>query len=87
MEHGFFRSLFDLSFTSFITTKIIKLVYVVAPRAGGAVSAVVCVVVAFRVDPAYGVLALLLACAARRAHLHRPDAPVARDRHPGVPHH
>jgi hypothetical protein len=59
MEHGFFRSLFDLSFTSFITTKIIRLVYVVA-LVIVAVSALILVVVAFREDTVYGVLALLI---------------------------
>lgn len=29
MEKGFFASLFDLSFTSFITTKLIKIIYAV----------------------------------------------------------
>jgi hypothetical protein len=58
MEHGFFRSLFDLSFTSFITTKIIKLVYVVT-LAIAALTAVLGVVVAFSEDVTYGVLALI----------------------------
>ena len=59
MEHGFFRSLFDLSFTSFITTKIIKLVYAVT-LVLVAVLAAVSVVLAFREDTVYGVLALLI---------------------------
>ena len=29
MQKGFFASLFDLSFTSFITTRVIKVLYVI----------------------------------------------------------
>jgi hypothetical protein len=60
MEHGFFRSLFDISFTSFITTKIIKLVYVVWLVLIG-LMAVAGVIAAFSEDPVYGVIALLVA--------------------------
>jgi hypothetical protein len=59
MEHGFFRSLFDISFTSFITTKIIKFVYVVN-LALVAFLVVIGVIVAFREDPLWGVAALLI---------------------------
>jgi hypothetical protein len=58
MEHGFFRSLFDLSFTSFITTKIVKLVYVVT-LVLAFVTAVFLVVAAIRADTTAGVLALI----------------------------
>jgi hypothetical protein len=59
MEHGFFRSLFDISFTSFITTKIVKLVYVVSLVVIG-LMAILLVIAAFREEPGYGVLALLI---------------------------
>jgi len=59
MERGFLSSLFDLSFTSFITTKIIKLVYVVT-LVVVAIVAVTGVVLAFRQSPEFGVLALLV---------------------------
>ena len=58
MEHGFFRSLVDISFTSFVTTKIIKFIYVVTLMLI-AIAAVVLVVAMFREDIAWGVLALL----------------------------
>jgi hypothetical protein len=59
MEHGFFRSLFDISFTSFITTKIVKLVYVVSLVLIG-LAALIAVIAAFIEKPAYGVLVLLI---------------------------
>lgn len=58
MQHGFFRSLFDISFTSFITTKLIKLVYVVTLALIG-LGTVLVIVGAFRDDAAYGVGALI----------------------------
>jgi Domain of unknown function (DUF4282) len=60
MEQGFFRSLFDISFTSFITTKIIKLVYVVA-LVLAVVLTTAAVVGAFRQDTTSGVVALVVA--------------------------
>jgi hypothetical protein len=59
MERGFFRSLFDISFTSFITTKIIKFVYVVT-LVFVAVGAVFLVVAAFAQDTTIGVLTLVI---------------------------
>jgi hypothetical protein len=59
MQRGFFGSLFDISFTSFVTTKIIKFVYVVS-MVLIAVSAVVVVVAAFNQSAAAGVLTLFV---------------------------
>jgi len=59
VERGFFRSLFDLSFTSFITTKIIKLVYVLTLIVV-AIIAVISVVAAFRESTGLGVLTLVI---------------------------
>jgi hypothetical protein len=59
MERGFFRSLFDISFTSFITTKIIKFVYVVT-LVLAALAAAIVVIAAFREDTALGIVTLLV---------------------------
>ena len=59
MERGFFRSLFDISFTSFITTKIIKLVYVIT-LVLVAITALVFVIAAFRQDTTLGIVTLLI---------------------------
>jgi Domain of unknown function (DUF4282) len=59
MEKGFFESLFDISFTSFITTKIIKFLYVLALIVVG-LFALIFVVAAFRASTAAGVFTLLI---------------------------
>jgi|SRR3954468_22520216 hypothetical protein len=59
MERGFFRSLFDISFTSFITTKIIKFVYVVT-LVLVAILALLFVIGAFAQDTTVGILVLLI---------------------------
>ncbi len=56
-EKGFFGALFDLSFSSFITTKIIKVLYVLAIIIAG-LAALAYVIVAFAADPALGLLTL-----------------------------
>jgi uncharacterized membrane protein YciS (DUF1049 family) len=56
---GFFGSLFDLSFTSFITSKLVKVLYVLAIVAVG-LGAIGLVVAAFQSGTAQGVLALLV---------------------------
>jgi hypothetical protein len=56
---GFFASLFDLSFTSLITTKIIKLVYLLSLIAIG-VSALVVVIGAFTVNTGLGAATLVI---------------------------
>jgi hypothetical protein len=59
MEKGFFGSLFDISFTSFITTKIIKFLYVLALIIVG-LFALIFVVAAFRASAAAGVFTLVI---------------------------
>ena len=56
---GFFSDLFDLSFTRFVTTKIIKVLYVLAMVLIG-LFALVWVVAAFRDSVALGVLSLFV---------------------------
>jgi hypothetical protein len=59
MEEGFFRSLFDISFTSFITTKIIKFLYVLALVLIG-LGALILIVSAFLASVAAGAFVLLI---------------------------
>ena len=60
MNHrGFLSSLFDLSFSSLITTKVIKLVYILSMIVIGLVS-LVFVVAAFKESAALGLLTLLI---------------------------
>src|SRR3954470_21000701 len=59
MDEGFFRSLFDISFTSFITTKIIKFIYVVLLVLIG-LGALITIVGAFVQSIAAGALVLLI---------------------------
>jgi uncharacterized membrane protein len=59
MERGFFSSLFDVSFTSFITTKIIKVIYVLT-LIGIALTALVFVGAAFQENAGLGVLFLFV---------------------------
>lgn len=56
---GFFGALFDFSFNSFVTPKIVKVVYVLF-TIGMALALVVYVIVGFAADPVIGVLVLLL---------------------------
>ncbi|MCW2993682.1 MAG: hypothetical protein JWQ18_1177 [Conexibacter sp.] len=58
MERGFFGSLFDLSFTSFITTKIIKVIYVLT-LVGIALVALFFIVGAFKESAALGLFVLV----------------------------
>lgn len=60
VQRGFFRSLFDISFTSLITTKIIKVVYVLYMVVIGLVAAAF-VVSAFHSSVAVGVIVLVVA--------------------------
>jgi len=59
MQQGFFKSLFDLSFTSLITTKIIKVLYVLA-MIGIAFYALIFTVAAFQASSALGLLVLVV---------------------------
>ena len=56
---GFFGSLFDLSFTSMVTTKIIKMLYVLTLIALGFFG-LIFTIAAFKVDAAAGALTLLI---------------------------
>jgi hypothetical protein len=56
---GFFASLFDLTFTSLITTKIIKVVYLLSLIAIG-LTALLFVIAAFRVSGAVGAVTLFI---------------------------
>jgi hypothetical protein len=60
MERGFFSSLFDLSFTSFVTTKIIKVIYVLSLILI-ALFALVFVVAAFQDSTGAGLFVLVIA--------------------------
>jgi hypothetical protein len=56
---GFFGALFDFSFTSFVTTKIIKVLYVLI-LVLAVVSALVYTIIAFRVSAGFGILTLVI---------------------------
>jgi uncharacterized membrane protein len=56
---GFFGALFDFSFTSFVTTKIIKVLYVLI-LVLAVVSALVYTIIAFKVSPGFGFLTLVI---------------------------
>ncbi|MGH2947352.1 MAG: DUF4282 domain-containing protein [Solirubrobacteraceae bacterium] len=58
-EKGFFASLFDISFTSFVTTKIIKVIYVITLVLIG-LFAIGLVIGAFADSVGFGILALLV---------------------------
>lgn len=59
MQRGFFASLFDISFTSFITTKIIKVLYVLA-LIGIALTALAFVIIAFKESTGAGIAVLFV---------------------------
>lgn len=59
MQKGFFGSLFDLSFSSLVTTKVIKFIYIVSLIVI-AVVALLFVVAAFAQSAAFGVLTLVV---------------------------
>jgi hypothetical protein len=59
MERGFFQSLFDISFTSFITTKIVKFLYILALVLIG-LGALAFIASAFRANAALGLVVLLI---------------------------
>ena len=58
-DKGFFGSLFDLTVASFITTKIIKVLYVLAIIIAGLI-ALAYVIFAFAADPVLGLLTLVI---------------------------
>ena len=58
-EKGFFGALFDISFASFITTKIIKVLYVIAMVVAGLI-ALAYVIAAFTASVGLGLLTLVV---------------------------
>jgi hypothetical protein len=58
-QEGFFKELFDTRFTTLITPKIIRVLYILAIVAIG-IGALIFVVTAFASDTAFGILALLI---------------------------
>jgi hypothetical protein len=56
---GFFASLFDVGFTSFVTPKVIKVLYVLV-IAGAVLSALFYTFIAFKVNAALGILTLFV---------------------------
>jgi hypothetical protein len=58
-EKGFFASLFDIGFTSLITTRVIKVLYVLSMVLIG-LWALILVIVSFANDPASGIFVLLI---------------------------
>jgi Domain of unknown function (DUF4282) len=56
---GFLSALFDFSFTSFVTTKIIKVLYVLI-LVLAVISALIYTIVAFRVSATFGFLTLII---------------------------
>ena len=75
-EKGFFGALFDLSFSSFVTTKIIKVLYVLAIVIVG-IAALAYVIFAFAADSGSG--------AAHADHPRSARVPAVRDLHAGHP--
>jgi hypothetical protein len=65
---GFFGALFDFSFNSFVTPKIVKLVYVLATIAI-ALGYLVFVVAGFKESPGVGIVVLLLGAVAAIIYL------------------
>jgi hypothetical protein len=59
MQKGFFASLFDTGFTSLVTTRIIRVLYILA-LVGIAIVALFYVVLAFQVNAGIGLLTLLV---------------------------
>jgi len=59
MERGFFSSLFDISFTSFVTTKLIKVLYVLS-LVLIAITALVFVVAGFQESAGLGLFMLVI---------------------------
>jgi hypothetical protein len=58
---GFVGSLFDFGFTSFVTPKVVKVVYVLI-MAGLALVEVAYLIFAFKASPAFGIISLVILC-------------------------
>ncbi len=59
MNKGFFESLFDLSFTSFVTIKLVKILFILS-LAGIGLAYLFFTISAFATDTGFGVLVLLI---------------------------
>jgi len=60
-QKGFFRSLFDFGFNSFVTPKVIKVLYVLVMVVAG-LGALGLLIAAFEVSPIVGILSLVIGC-------------------------
>ncbi|MFJ4655198.1 DUF4282 domain-containing protein [Nocardia sp. NPDC088792] len=58
---GFFASLFDFSFSSFVTPRVIKVLYVLVMIVAG-FGALGLLILGFEVNPIVGILTLIIAC-------------------------
>jgi Domain of unknown function (DUF4282) len=58
---GFVGSLFDFGFTSFVTPKVVKVVYVLI-MAGLALVEIGYLIFAFKTSPAFGIISLVILC-------------------------
>jgi len=56
---GFFQALFDFSFTEFVTTKIIKLLYGLTLFFAG-ITALILIIIGFSAHPGVGIVTLLI---------------------------
>ena len=59
-SRGFLSSLFDFSFTSFVTTRIVKVLYILILVLVSLV-ALFYTIIAFRLSPVFGLLVLIIA--------------------------
>jgi hypothetical protein len=81
-EKSFFESLFDFSFTYFITSKIIKFLYGLC-IAGSGILALVLVIGGFNMAPGIGILTLAKTLQATPSAAHPSGAPLFGE--PGSP--
>jgi hypothetical protein len=58
---GFIASLFDFGFNSFVTPKVVKVIYVLIMILTG-LGALVYALIAFRINAAFGIISLLILC-------------------------
>jgi hypothetical protein len=58
---GFIAALFDFGFNSFVTPKVVKVIYVLIMALTG-LGTVGFAITAFRISPAFGIIALLILC-------------------------
>jgi uncharacterized protein DUF4282 len=58
---GFLAALFDFGFNSFVTPKVVKVIYVLIMALTG-LGTVGFAITAFRISPAFGIIALLILC-------------------------